>query len=59
VPHIEPDPVVQAPQPAAAEATEPAAAEETPAEPKKKPARRSKRASVPSWDEIMFGKKAD
>jgi hypothetical protein len=30
------------------------------AEPKKKPARRgSKRASVPSWDEIMFGKKAD
>jgi hypothetical protein len=29
-------------------------------EPKKKPARRgSKRASVPSWDEIMFGKKAD
>jgi hypothetical protein len=59
VPHVEPDPVVQAPQPAAAEATEPAAAEETPAEPKKKPARRSKRASVPSWDEIMFGKKAD
>ena len=33
-------------------------AEET-AEPKKKPARRGKRASVPSWDEIMFGKKAD
>jgi hypothetical protein len=32
----------------------------TPAEPKKKSARRgSKRASVPSWDEIMFGKKAD
>ncbi|TDU84346.1 DUF3071 family protein [Kribbella voronezhensis] len=30
------------------------------AEPKKKPAKRaSKRASVPSWDEIMFGKKAD
>jgi hypothetical protein len=29
-------------------------------EPKKKPVRRaSKRASVPSWDEIMFGKKAD
>ena len=26
---------------------------------KKKPARRGKRASVPSWDEIMFGKKAD
>jgi hypothetical protein len=35
-------------------------AAEAPAEPKKKPARRgSKRASVPSWDEIMFGKKAD
>jgi hypothetical protein len=34
-------------------------ADETPAEPKKKPARRGKRASVPSWDEIMFGKKAD
>jgi hypothetical protein len=28
-------------------------------EPKKKPAKRGKRASVPSWDEIMFGKKAD
>ncbi|MEV0800867.1 septation protein SepH [Kribbella sp. NPDC050281] len=38
----------------------PAAKEEAPAEPKKKPARRNaKRASVPSWDEIMFGKKAD
>ncbi|GAA1565479.1 hypothetical protein GCM10009804_22700 [Kribbella hippodromi] len=34
-------------------------ADDTPAEPKKKPARRNKRASVPSWDEIMFGKKAD
>ncbi|TCO51152.1 DUF3071 family protein [Kribbella antiqua] len=45
---------------APASATEPAAAEEAPAEPKKKPARRNaKRASVPSWDEIMFGKKAD
>jgi hypothetical protein len=40
--------------------TESAAGEETAAEPKKKPARRNnKRASVPSWDEIMFGKKAD
>ncbi|MEV4262128.1 septation protein SepH [Kribbella sp. NPDC049584] len=58
-PHIEPDPVVQAPQSAAADAAEPAAAEATPAEPKKKAARRGKRASVPSWDEIMFGKKAD
>ncbi|WP_328999727.1 septation protein SepH [Kribbella sp. NBC_00709] len=54
-PHIEPDPVTEAPQPAAAEAS----TEETPAEPKKKAARRGKRASVPSWDEIMFGKKAD
>ncbi|HEY4571168.1 MAG TPA: septation protein SepH [Kribbella sp.] len=55
-------PAHQAQQPAA-EATslseQPAAAEETPTEPKKKPARRGKRASVPSWDEIMFGKKAD
>ncbi|TCO28548.1 DUF3071 family protein [Kribbella steppae] len=54
-----------APSPAASSAGEPAASaepatEETPAEPKKKPARRNaKRASVPSWDEIMFGKKAD
>jgi hypothetical protein len=49
---------------AAAASAEPAsesgATEEPPAEPQKKPARRnSKRASVPSWDEIMFGKKAD
>ncbi|WP_371402321.1 septation protein SepH [Kribbella sp. NBC_00662] len=58
-PHVEPDPVTEAPRPAAADASEPAAAEETPAEPKKKAARRGKRASVPSWDEIMFGKKAD
>jgi hypothetical protein len=42
--------------PAAAGQEEAASAEE----PKKKPAKRgSKRASVPSWDEIMFGKKAD
>ncbi len=49
------------PAPGAEVATEePTATEETPAEPKKKPARRNnKRASVPSWDEIMFGKKAD
>ncbi|MFD7155166.1 septation protein SepH [Kribbella sp. NPDC059898] len=45
-------------QPALPEGTDDAAAE-TSAEPKKKPARRGKRASVPSWDEIMFGKKAD
>jgi hypothetical protein len=36
-----------------------AQADEAPTEPKKKPARRGKRASVPSWAEIMFGKKAD
>jgi Protein of unknown function (DUF3071) len=55
-----PEPAPQ-PAPAAEAATaEPAATEDTPAEPKKKPARRNnKRASVPSWDEIMFGKKAD
>ncbi|GAB3824976.1 septation protein SepH [Kribbella italica] len=52
------------PEAPAAKPETPAAAAETPAEPapepKKKPARRgSKRASVPSWDEIMFGKKAD
>ena len=42
-------------QPEAAQAGDDGAAE-----PKKKPARRgAKRASVPSWDEIMFGKKAD
>ncbi|TCC25159.1 septation protein SepH [Kribbella speibonae] len=44
-------------QPDSTETTEPAADDTT--EPKKKPARRGKRASVPSWDEIMFGKKAD
>jgi DUF3071 family protein len=53
----QPEPT-QVTEPAAT--AEPAAAEEPPAEPKKKPARRNnKRASVPSWDEIMFGKKAD
>ncbi|MFC9688715.1 septation protein SepH [Kribbella sp. NPDC056951] len=49
-------------QPAAQEQLpeEPAAEAAAVEEPKKKPARRgSKRASVPSWDEIMFGKKAD
>jgi hypothetical protein len=41
-------------------AAEPAAEDAPAAEEKKKPAKRaSKRASVPSWDEIMFGKKAD
>ncbi|MFB6723031.1 septation protein SepH [Kribbella sp. NPDC056345] len=60
-----PAPAPQAPAP-----SQPAAQEQLPEEPaaeaapaeetKKKPARRgSKRASVPSWDEIMFGKKAD
>ncbi len=44
-------------QPDNTEAAEPAT--DDTAETKKKPARRGKRASVPSWDEIMFGKKAD
>lgn len=35
---------------------EPQSAED---EPKKRPRRKNQRASVPSWDEIMFGKKAD
>jgi hypothetical protein len=51
------------PEPAAEQtpaAAEPAAEAAPTAEEKKKPAKRgSKRASVPSWDEIMFGKKAD
>lgn len=43
-----------------AAAAEPAAEAAPAPEEKKKPAKRaSKRASVPSWDEIMFGKKAD
>ncbi|MGW5188536.1 septation protein SepH [Kribbella sp. NPDC004138] len=50
-------PAAQEALPDAAENTQPA--DDTPVEPKKKPARRGKRASVPSWDEIMFGKKAD
>ncbi|WP_433002087.1 septation protein SepH [Kribbella sp. CA-294648] len=55
-PRRQPAPEPTADTPAAAE---PAAAA-PPAEEKKKPAKRgSKRASVPSWDEIMFGKKAD
>ncbi|HEU4948925.1 MAG TPA: septation protein SepH [Kribbella sp.] len=45
---------------AATSGTEEASGDAQTAESKKKPARRgSKRASVPSWDEIMFGKKAD
>lgn len=50
-------PAAQEALPDAAENAQPAG--DTPVEPKKKPARRGKRASVPSWDEIMFGKKAD
>jgi hypothetical protein len=34
---------------------EPEPAAETPAEPKPRPAKKRGRASVPSWDEIMFG----
>jgi hypothetical protein len=61
-PASSPEPAAQAPAaqqalPDDAENAQPA--EDTPAEPKKKAARRGKRASVPSWDEIMFGKKAD
>ncbi|MFI6681196.1 septation protein SepH [Kribbella sp. NPDC050470] len=55
-----PPPAEPEPEPEAAPEPVTATAEETQAEPKKKPARRNnKRASVPSWDEIMFGKKAD
>ncbi|MDX6279124.1 MAG: hypothetical protein QOH03_195 [Kribbellaceae bacterium] len=62
------DPRPAAPKPADPRRQPEPVAEQTPAEPaaeappeeKKKPAKRaSKRASVPSWDEIMFGKKAD
>jgi hypothetical protein len=50
------------PEPTREEAVDKPAADAEPTdteEPKKKPAKRGKRASVPSWDEIMFGKKAD
>ncbi|HEU5455401.1 MAG TPA: septation protein SepH [Nocardioides sp.] len=52
-PPVEPEP---APEPAARE--EPPTEEEPPADeepPARKPAKRKGRASVPSWDEIMFG----
>ncbi|WP_299929687.1 septation protein SepH [uncultured Nocardioides sp.] len=39
----------------AATQPEPEPAAETPAEPKPRPAKKRGRASVPSWDEIMFG----
>ncbi|MFF0268031.1 septation protein SepH [Kribbella sp. NPDC004536] len=52
------DPKPEAPAAQLSEGTENGQTEDA-AEPKKKPARRGKRASVPSWDEIMFGKKAD
>ena len=38
-----------------AEATEAEAADEAPEQAAKKPSRKGRRASVPSWDEIMFG----
>jgi len=47
-----PEPAAQAEQPA--EAPEPEAEEPADAQPKKT-ARKGRRASVPSWDEIMFG----
>jgi hypothetical protein len=66
VPAAPQPPATPAPEPTPASGSTPAVAADTqptadepPAEPKKKPARRGKRASVPSWDEIMFGKKAD
>jgi hypothetical protein len=54
-----PEPAQEAPAVEEPVAADEPAAESAPEEPKKKPARRGKRASVPSWDEIMFGKKAD
>ncbi|TDD45072.1 DUF3071 domain-containing protein [Kribbella antibiotica] len=56
----EPPRPVQPAEPAATQEQLPEEPEAAAEEPKKKPARRAaKRASVPSWDEIMFGKKAD
>jgi hypothetical protein len=53
-------PPAPAAQPEPEGAAAPAAEETADSHPKKKAARSgSKRASVPSWDEIMFGKKAD
>ncbi|WP_460798744.1 septation protein SepH [Nocardioides pacificus] len=44
------------PSPKQSPAAEPAAADETPEPPARRPVRKSRgRASVPSWDEIMFG----
>ncbi|TCN29221.1 DUF3071 family protein [Kribbella orskensis] len=61
-PHARPETErpAEAPPAAAASGEQETADHATAAEAKKKPAKRaSKRASVPSWDEIMFGKKAD
>jgi hypothetical protein len=61
-PHARPEPErpAEAPPAVAASEEQETADQTAAAEPKKKPAKRaSKRASVPSWDEIMFGKKAD
>lgn len=67
VPEPEPEPVAEEPEPAApeparepepepvAEEPEEPAAEAQPEEPPARPARKKGRASVPSWDEIMFG----
>ncbi len=52
-PQPEPEPE---PEPAAEPAAEVAGAEEEPSEPTRRPVQKKKgRASVPSWDEIMFG----
>ena len=55
-PHPDEEETVPIEQPAAAEPAQDAPA---PEESKKRPRRANKKASVPSWDEIMFGKKAD
>jgi hypothetical protein len=55
-PHPDEEETVPIEQPAAAEPAQEAPA---PEESKKRPRRANKKASVPSWDEIMFGKKAD
>ena len=47
------EPVAPEPSPEAAEVVEPEQAPDAPAKPRK--SSKSKRASVPSWDEIMFG----
>ncbi len=56
-PHPDEEETVPIERPAASE--KPVEPEPAPEEPKKRARRGQKKASVPSWDEIMFGKKAD